>query len=239
MKQALSIKQLYKTYEGGKEALKGVDLDIEEGEFFAFLGPNGAGKTTLISITCGLVQKTKGKVIVQGNDIDTDGDEAKMHIGLVPQEFNADIFTKLEDILYIQAGYYGISRKEAKPQVEMLLEKLSLTDKRNNTPMELSGGMKRRLMIARALVHKPTFLFLDEPSAGVDVELRHDMWKFLQELNQSGVTIVLTTHYLEEAEKLCKRIAIINKGEIQRIGTMAEIQGGRKLEEVYLEMTAA
>ncbi len=238
MKHALSIKDLHKTYEGRKVALSGVDLDIEEGEFFAFLGPNGAGKTTLISITCGLVQKTKGKIIVQGHDVDTEGDDAKLHIGLVPQEFNADIFTKVEDILYIQAGYYGVSRKEAKPQVEMLLEKLSLKDKRNNTPMELSGGMKRRLMIARSLVHKPTFLFLDEPSAGVDVELRLEMWKFLRELNESGVTIVLTTHYLEEAEKLCKRIAIINKGEIKRIGTMDEVRGGRPLEEVYLEITA-
>lgn len=237
MKHALSIKNLHKTYEGGKVALSGVDLDIEDGEFFAFLGPNGAGKTTLISITCGLVQKTKGKIIVQGHDIDVEGDTAKLHIGLVPQEFNADIFTKVEDILYIQAGYYGVSRKEAKPQVEMLLEKLSLKDKRNNTPMELSGGMKRRLMIARALVHKPTFLFLDEPSAGVDVELRLEMWEFLKELNRSGVTIVLTTHYLEEAEKLCKRIAIINKGEIKRIGTMDEVRGGRPLEEVYLEIT--
>ena len=147
MKHALSIKQLYKTYEGGKEALKGVDLDIEEGEFFALLGPNGAGKTTLISITCGLVKKTKGKVIVQGHDTDTDGDTAKLHVGLVPQEFNADIFTKVEDILYTQAGYYGISRKEAREQVEMLLVKLGLSDKRSVTPMELSGGMKRRLMI--------------------------------------------------------------------------------------------
>ena len=237
MKQALSIKGLRKTYEGGKEALKGIDLDIEEGEFFALLGPNGAGKTTLIGVTCGLVQKTEGKIYVQGHDIDIDGDTAKVHIGLVPQEFNADIFTKIEDILYIQAGYYGISRKEAKDQIEMLLEKLSLKEKRRSTPMELSGGMKRRLMIARSLVHKPTFLFLDEPSAGVDVELRHEMWKFLRELNQSGVTIVLTTHYLEEAEKLCKRLAIINHGEIKRLGTMEEVCGGRPLEEVYLEIT--
>ncbi len=239
MKHALNITNLRKTYEGGKQALKGVDLLIEEGEFFALLGPNGAGKTTLISITCGLVQKNPedGKVFVQGHNIDTDGDNAKVNIGLVPQEFNADIFTKVEDILYIQAGYYGISRKEAKEQVEMLLEKLSLKEKRKSTPMELSGGMKRRLLIARALVHKPTFLFLDEPTAGIDVELRHEMWKFLQELNKSGVTIVLTTHYLEEAEKLCKRIAIIAHGEIKRLGTMEEVCNGRKLEEVYLEIT--
>lgn len=234
---ALSINNLKKTYEGGKIALNGVTLHVNKGEFFALLGPNGAGKTTLIGITCGLVKKTEGKVIVEGHDIDTDGDNAKLNIGLVPQEFNADIFTKVEDILYVQAGYYGISRKEAKPQVEMLLEKLSLLDKRATTPMELSGGMKRRLLIARALVHKPTFLFLDEPSAGIDVELRQEMWKFLRELNESGVTIVLTTHYLEEAEKLCKRIAIIANGEIRRLGTMEEVTKGRPLEEVYLEIT--
>lgn len=234
---ALAIDNLKKTYEGGKVALHGVNLNVEKGEFFALLGPNGAGKTTLIGITCGLVTKTSGKVIMQGHDIDTNGDKAKLHIGLVPQEFNADIFTKVEDILYTQAGYYGISRKEAKPQVEMLLAKLSLTDKRASTPMELSGGMKRRLMIARALVHKPTFLFLDEPSAGVDVELRHEMWDFLRELNKNGVTIVLTTHYLEEAEKLCRRIAIITAGEIKKIGTMEEVTNGRPLEEVYLEIT--
>lgn len=238
MNKALSITGAHKVYEGGKEALKSVDLEVLEGEFFALLGPNGAGKSTLIGVTCGLVQKTGGKIIVQGHDIDVDGDDAKLHIGLVPQEVNADIFSKVEDVLYVQAGYYGISRKEAKPQIEMLLERLSLKDKRKSTVIELSGGMKRRLIIARALVHKPTLLFLDEPSAGVDVELRHDMWKFLRELNASGVTIILTTHYLEEAEKLCKRIAIINHGEIKKIGTMEEVTNGRPLEDVYLEITA-
>lgn len=238
MKQALVVTGVKKTYEGGKVALKGVDLSINEGEFFALLGPNGAGKSTLIGVTCGLVQKTEGKIIVQGCDIDTDGDSAKLHIGLVPQEVNADIFTPVEEVLYIQAGYYGISRKEAKPQIEMLLDRLALTDKRKSQVIELSGGMKRRLIIARALVHKPTLLFLDEPSAGVDVELRHDMWKFLRELNENGVTIILTTHYLEEAEKLCKRIAIINHGEIKRVGTMEEVCGGKPLEEVYLQITA-
>ena len=236
-KHALVIEGLTKTYDGGKQALKGVDLQVEEGEFFALLGPNGAGKSTLIGVTCGLVKKTNGKIIVQGHDIDIDGDDAKLHIGLVPQEINADIFSTVEDVLYIQAGYYGISRKEAKPQIEMLLERLALKDKRKSQTIELSGGMKRRLIIARALVHKPTLLFLDEPTAGVDVELRHDMWKFLQELNANGVTIILTTHYLEEAEKLCKRIAIINHGEIKRIGTMEEVCAGRPLEEVYLEIT--
>mgnify|MGYP006053543321 FL=1 len=237
MKHALSIKSLYKTYEGGKEAVKNLDLEILDGEFFALLGPNGAGKTTLIGVTCGLITKTKGKIIVHGHDIDTDGDNAKVRVGLVPQEINADIFTTVEDVLYVQAGYYGISRSEAKEQVEMLLTRLSLVDKRKSQVIELSGGMKRRLIIARALVHKPTLLFLDEPTAGVDVELRHDMWKFLEELNTSGVTIILTTHYLEEAEKLCKRLAIINHGEIKRIGTMEEVCNGRPLEEVYLEIS--
>lgn len=237
MKHALTINDLRKTYEGGKEALKGVTLSIEEGEFFALLGPNGAGKSTLIGVTCGLIKKTEGKIVIQGHDIDTDGDDAKLHTGLVPQEINADIFTTVEDVLYIQAGYYGISRKEAAPQVEMLLERLALKDKRKSQTIELSGGMKRRLIVARALVHKPTLLFLDEPTAGVDVELRHDMWNFLQDLNKSGVTIILTTHYLEEAQKLCKRIAIINHGEIKRLGTMEEVCKGRSLEEVYLEIT--
>lgn len=237
MKSALEIKDLHKVYDGGKEAIKKIDLEVKEGDFFALLGANGAGKTTLISITCGLVTKTGGKVVVQGHDIDEDGDNAKLNIGLVPQEFNADIFETVENVLYIQAGYYGISRGEAKEQVEMLLEKLSLGEKRKNKIIELSGGMKRRLMVARSLVHKPTLLFLDEPTAGVDVELRHEMWKFLRELNENGVTIVLTTHYLEEAEKLCRHISIINKGEIVRSGTMEEVRGGRPLEEVYLEIT--
>ncbi len=237
MKHALSIRGLQKIYDGGKKALQGVDLEVDTGEFFALLGPNGAGKSTLIGITCGLVQKTEGKVMVQGHDIDIDGDDAKLHLGLVPQEINADIFSTVEDVLYTQAGYYGISRKEAKPQVEMLIKRLSLEDKRKSQTIELSGGMKRRLIIARALVHKPTLLFLDEPTAGVDVELRHDMWNFLRELNASGVTIILTTHYLEEAEKLCKRMAIINHGEIKKTGTIEEVCAGRPLEEVYLEIT--
>ena len=237
MKLALKIKNLHKVYEGGKEAIKKIDLDVKEGDFFALLGPNGAGKTTLIGITCGLVKKTSGEIFVQGHNIDTDGDTAKLHIGLVPQEFNAGIFSKVEDVLYNQAGYYGISRSEAKEQVEMLLGKLSLKDKRKNQVMELSGGMKRRLMIARSFVHTPTALFLDEQRAGIDVELRLEMWKFLRDLNESGVTIVLTTHYLEEAEKLCKHLAIISNGEIKKEGTMEEVCAGRPLEDVYLEIT--
>ena len=237
MKEALTITGLKKTYESGKVALTGVDLVVHEGEFFALLGPNGAGKSTLIGITCGLIKKTDGKIVIQGHNIDQNGDVAKLHVGLVPQEINADIFTTVEDVLYIQAGYYGISRKEAHAQVEMLINRLGLSDKRKSQTIELSGGMKRRLVIARALVHKPTLLFLDEPTAGVDVELRHDMWNFLRELNEKGVTIILTTHYLEEAEKLCKRLAIINHGEIKRLGTMAEVCGSRPLEEIYLEIT--
>ena len=237
MKQALSITNLKKTYDGGKVALKGISLNVHDGDFFALLGPNGAGKSTLIGITCGLVNKSHGKIVIQGHDIDVDHSSAKLHVGLVPQEFNFDIFTKVAEILFIQAGYYGISRSEAKPQVDMLLTKLGLLEKRDVQAVKLSGGMKRRLMIARALVHKPTLLFLDEPSAGVDVELRIEMWKFLRELNESGVTIILTTHYLEEAEELCKHIATISNGEIKKEGTMDHVLQGRKLEEVYLEAT--
>jgi ABC-2 type transport system ATP-binding protein len=237
MKLALSITGLQKTYEGGKEALKGVDFTVEDGEFFALLGPNGAGKSTLIGISCGLITKTEGEVIIQGHNTATDGDIAKMHVGLVPQEFNFSMFETVESILFTQAGYYGISRKEATSHIGMLLKKLGLEEKRKVKSMALSGGMKRRLMIARALVHKPTLLFLDEPTAGVDVELRLEMYTFLRELNEKGVTIVLTTHYLEEAEKLCNRIAIMSEGEIKVTGTLQEVMKGQKLEEVYLEAT--
>jgi ABC-2 type transport system ATP-binding protein len=238
MKYSLKVENLAKTYEGGKEALKGVSLSIVAGDFFALLGPNGAGKSTFIGIVCGLVQKSSGTVITLGHNIDSHGDIAKLHVGLVPQEFNFNFFEKVEDILFTQAGYYGIPRKEAKPEIDRLLSKLGLEEKRKAKAMTLSGGMKRRLMIARALVHKPTFLFLDEPTAGVDVELRREMWTFLEELNASGVTIVLTTHYLEEAEKLCKNIAIISNGEIQKEGSLKDVMNGRGLEEVYLEVTA-
>lgn len=238
MKHAFSVKGLQKTYAGGKVALKGISLVINEGEFFALLGPNGAGKSTLIGIVCGLVKKTKGEVCVQGFDIDIDGDIAKVHVGLVPQEFNFNIFETVEDILFTQAGYYGISRKEVAPRITLLLEKLGLTEKRKVKSMTLSGGMKRRLMIARALMHNPTLLFLDEPTAGVDVELRLEMYTFLRELNESGVTIILTTHYLEEAEKLCKRMAILSEGEIKVVGTLADVTKEKSLEEVYLSLTS-
>lgn len=240
MNQGLVITNLHKIYDDGndkKEAIKDISLTINKGDFFALLGPNGAGKSTLIGIVCGLVKKTGGTVTVEGYDIDTHAEKSKLHLGLVPQEFNFDIFSTVENILFTQAGYYGISRSEVAERVSSLLKQLGLEDKRKIQAMKLSGGMKRRLMIARALVHNPTILFLDEPTAGVDVELRNEMWVFLKQLNKEGVTIILTTHYLEEAEELCKHVAIISKGEIQLRGTMEEVRKGRDLEDVYLEVT--
>ena len=211
---ALSIKNLRKTYEGGLEAVKGIDLEVEKGDFFALLGPNGAGKTTTINIIMSLVNKTSGKVKVFGYDIDKDLEKAKAFIGFTPQEFNFDIFEKVFDIVVRQAGYYGIDKKIAKKKAEKYLKQLGLWDKRNEQSIKLSGGMKRRLMIARALVHEPKLLILDEPTAGVDVETRRSMWDFIREINKQGTTIILTTHYLEEAENLCRNIAIIDKGKI-------------------------
>ncbi|HWU24223.1 MAG TPA: ABC transporter ATP-binding protein [Candidatus Paceibacterota bacterium] len=227
MTPAIEITGLKKRYETGKnmhmEALKGVSLSIPQGEFFALLGPNGAGKTTLISILSGLALKSEGMVNVQGVSTDTDPDTAKSFIGLVPQEFNFDIFAKVINIVLDQAGFYGIPRAEAMPYAETLLKELGLWDKKDQQAQALSGGMKRRLMIARALIHKPQILLLDEPTAGVDVELRRQMWDFLRKLNEDGTTIVLTTHYLEEAEMLCRRVAIINKGEIIEQGSVKEL----------------
>lgn len=224
---AILIKDLKKTYElekGGKtEALKGVSLSIPQGEFFSLLGPNGAGKTTLIGIASGLTNKTDGVVEIEGVSIDDDPSKAKTFIGLVPQEFNFDIFEKVINIVLTQAGYYGLTKSEALPYAETLLKQLGLWEKRNDASQSLSGGMKRRLMIARALIHKPQVLLLDEPTAGVDVELRRSMWDFLRELNASGTTIVLTTHYLEEAEQLSRRVAIINKGEIIEEGSVKQL----------------
>jgi len=224
---AILIKDLKKTYElekGGRtEALKGVSLSISKGEFFSLLGPNGAGKTTLIGIVSGLTNKTNGSVEVNGISIDEDPSKAKTFIGLVPQEMNFDIFEKVINIVIYQAGYYGITKSEAMPYAEEILKKLGLWEKRNDKAETLSGGMKRRLLIARALIHQPSILLLDEPTAGVDVELRRGMWDFLRELNASGTTIVLTTHYLEEAEQLSKKVAIINKGEIIEEGSVKEL----------------
>lgn len=211
---ALSIRGLTKTY-GTHQALKGIDLDVAEGDFFALLGPNGAGKSTTLGILSSLVNKTSGKVEIFGRDIDKEFSRAKFDIGFVNQEFNFNQFEKVEDIITAQAGCYGIRHKIAKARAEQLLEDLGLYEKRNVPARMLSGGMKRRLLIARALVHEPRLLILDEPTAGVDIELRRSMWEYMQRINRDkGMTIILTTHYLEEAESLCRNIAIIDKGEI-------------------------
>jgi len=209
---ALSISNLHKTYPNGFVALKGVNLDVKEGDFFALLGANGAGKSTTIGIISSLINKTSGNVAVFGHDTSVEISQAKSCIGLVPQEFNFNVFEPLEEILINQAGYYGIPRKVAKQRAEKYLKQLQLWDKRKEMARELSGGMKRRLMIARALVHQPKLLILDEPTAGVDIEIRRSMWNFLKQINAEGITIILTTHYLEEAESLCNKIAIIDKG---------------------------
>ena len=211
---ALSIKNLKKTYKGGLEALKGINLEVKKGDFFALLGPNGAGKTTAINIITSLVNKTSGEVKVFGYDIDKDLDKAKSFIGVTPQEFNFNIFEKVFDIVVRQAGYYGVDKKIAEKRAEKYLKQLGLWEKRNAKSQTLSGGMKRRLMIVRALMHEPKLLILDEPTASVDIETRRRMWKFIRKINEQGTTIILTTHYLEEAENLCRNIAIIDKGKI-------------------------
>ena len=211
---ALSLRSLTKTYGNGVQALKGIDLDVEEGDFFALLGPNGAGKTTAIGIIASLVRKSSGTVRVFGHDLDTDLESAKACLGLVPQELNFNQFEKVSTILINQAGFYGIPRTVAAQRMEFWLEQLSLTEKRDAVSRTLSGGMKRRMMIARALIHGPRLLILDEPTAGVDIEVRRSMWEFLRRINAEGTTIILTTHYLEEAESLCRNIAIIDEGRI-------------------------
>lgn len=233
---ALTVENLRKVYGGGTEALRSVSLEIPEGDFFALLGPNGAGKTTLIGLVTGLVTKTAGRIMVHGIDTDLDHEKAKTYIGVVPQELNFNIFEKVIDIVVNQAGYYGIPRSEALPRAEELLHSLGLGDKLQEKSLNLSGGMKRRLMIARALVHGPKFLVLDEPTAGVDVELRRGMWEYLRKINREGTTILLTTHYLEEAEQLCKHVAIINRGEIAAQGTMKELLSRLKTERVLLDI---
>ena len=211
---ALSVSRVRKTYKGGVEALKEVSLEVKEGDFFALLGPNGAGKSTLIGMVTSLVNKDSGKIQVFGHDLDQNVIEVKKNIGLVPQEFNFNIFETVSQILIHQAGYYGVNKALAMRRTEKYLNQLGLWEKRNVQSMRLSGGMKRRLMIARALIHEPRLLILDEPTAGVDIELRRSTWRFLTNLNRERVTIILTTHYLEEAENLCKNVAIINHGEI-------------------------
>lgn len=214
MSAALSIENLTKVYGNNFEALRGISLEVTPGDFFALLGPNGAGKSTTIGIISSLVRKTSGKVAIFGKDIDLDFSAAKSYLGVVPQEFNFNQFEKVEDIVINQGGYYGLPLRVARQRAEKYLRQLGLWDKRRDPSRSLSGGMKRRLMIARALVHEPRLLILDEPTAGVDIELRRSMWQFLQEINQAGTTIILTTHYLEEAESLCRNVAIIDNGKI-------------------------
>ena len=220
---ALTIENLSKTYGNGFQALKGIDLAVEQGDFFALLGPNGAGKSTTIGIICSLVSKSAGKVSVYGIDIDEDFPGAKQNIGIVPQEFNFNQFEKVEDIVVNQGGYYGLPAPLARERTEKYLKALGLWDKRDVASRTLSGGMKRRLMIARALIHEPRLLILDEPTAGVDIEMRRSMWEFLKKINAEGTTIILTTHYLEEAEALCRNIAIINHGEIVQNSSIRDL----------------
>src|SRR5579862_6480729 len=220
---ALSVRNLTKTYTNGVQALRGVDLDVERGDFFALLGPNGAGKTTLIGIITSLVNKSAGEARVFGHSIDTDLEEAKACIGVVPQEINFNMWESPVTILVNQAGFYGIARPVARQRAEQYLKQLQLWDKRKGMSRGLSGGMKRRLMIARALMHEPRLLILDEPTAGVDIEIRRSMWEFLREINARGTTIILTTHYLEEAESLCRNIAIINGGLIVERDRMSSL----------------
>lgn len=233
---AISISQLYKTYNDGFEALKGIDLNVEEGDFFALLGPNGAGKSTTIGVLCSLVKKTSGTVKIFGTDIDENFPKAKSMIGIVPQEFNFNNFEKVRDIIIAQAGYYGMSAAQAAERTDHYLKQLGLWDKRSTPARMLSGGMKRRLMIARALVHDPKLLILDEPTAGVDIELRRSMWEFLQGINEQGVTIVLTTHYLEEAESLCRNIAIIDSGKIAQNSSMKSLISKLEQETFILDV---
>ena len=220
---ALVLRQLTKIYKNGIQALKGIDLEVAEGDFFALLGPNGAGKTTIIGIVTSLVNKTGGTVEVFGHDLDRQLEAAKSCIGVVPQEINFNMFETLFTIVVNQAGFYGIPRRLAKQRAEKYLKQLQLWDRRNSIARALSGGMKRRLMIARALMHEPKLLILDEPTAGVDIEIRRSMWEFLRNINDEGTTIILTTHYLEEAENLCRNIAIIEGGRIIERDTMANV----------------
>ncbi|MBY7896713.1 ABC transporter ATP-binding protein [Vibrio fluvialis] len=233
---ALEIDQLRKTYAGGFEALKGVSLTVNKGDFYALLGPNGAGKSTTIGIISSLVNKTSGTVKVFGHNIDTHLEQAKQHLGLVPQEFNFNPFETVEQIVMQQAGYYGVSRTLAKERAEKYLTQLDLWEKRKERARNLSGGMKRRLMIARALMHEPQLLILDEPTAGVDIELRRSMWEFLKQINSQGITIILTTHYLEEAEMLCRHIGIINRGELIENTTMKGLLGKLHVETFILDI---
>ncbi len=236
MSSALSIRGLTKTYGNGFQALHGIDLDVAEGDFFALLGPNGAGKSTTIGILSTLVTKSSGTVNVFGHDLDREPSQLKRCLGVVPQEFNFNQFEKVFDIVVTQAGYYGIPMRIAKERAEQYLTQLGLWDKRNSASRELSGGMKRRLMIARALIHQPRLLILDEPTAGVDIELRRSMWTFLTELNEQGISIILTTHYLEEAEQLCRNIGIIDHGRIVENTSMRSLLKKLHVETFLLDL---
>lgn len=235
---ALELEQLTKTYPGGVQALRGIDLKVEAGDFYALLGPNGAGKSTTIGIISSLVNKTSGRVSVFGYDLQKDVVNAKRQLGLVPQEFNFNPFETVQQIVVNQAGYYGVERKEAVERSEKYLKQLDLWEKRNERARMLSGGMKRRLMIARALMHEPKLLILDEPTAGVDIELRRSMWGFLKDLNDKGTTIILTTHYLEEAEMLCRNIGIIQNGELVENTSMKSLLAKLKSETFILDLAA-
>lgn len=234
---ALDIRGLTKRYKGGVQALRGLDLAVKEGDFFALLGPNGAGKSTTIGIVSSLINQTSGSVEVFGHDLNTQKESAKSFIGLVPQEFNFNQFETVLQIVLNQAGYYGVPRKIAKERAKKYLSQLDLWEKRDAPSRELSGGMKRRLMIARALMHEPRLLILDEPTAGVDIEIRRSMWGFLQQINQQGITIILTTHYLEEAEMLCRNIAIIDNGIIVENTSMKSLLAKLSTETFILDIT--
>ena len=236
--KALEINRLEKTYKNGFQALKGIDLEVDEGDFFALLGPNGAGKSTTIGIICSLVNKSAGSVRVLGLDSDTHSIRIKSQLGIVPQEVNFSLFETCLNILLNQAGYYGIDRKLAYVRAEKYLKQLGLWERRHSISRNLSGGLKRRLMIARALIHEPKLLLLDEPTAGVDVELRRSTWDFLQNINRNGTTIVLTTHYLEEAESLCEKIAIIDKGAIIEFGRKKDLLAQLHSETFILDLTS-
>lgn len=234
--KALSVKSLTKIYQNGVAALKGIDLDVEQGDFFALLGQNGAGKSTTIGIICSLVNKTSGSISVFGYDTDVELAKAKSMIGVVPQEINFNSFEKISQILINQAGYYGIPPHIASARMETYLSEMGLWEMRNQPAIRLSGGMKRRLMIARALMNEPKLLILDEPTAGVDIELRHHLWRFLKKLNENGTTIILTTHYLEEAEHLCKHVAIIDHGEIIEHANMKELINRLHVQTMILDI---
>ncbi len=233
---ALQIEDLHKTYSNGAKALQGISLNIAEGDFFALLGPNGAGKSTTIGILCSLVNKTSGRIQIFDKDMDKNLGEAKRYLGVVPQEFNFNIFEKVKNIIINQAGFYGVPRAQAILDAEYALKAVDLWDKRDALARTLSGGMKRRLMIARAIVHRPKLLILDEPTAGVDIEIRRSMWKFLEEINKNGTTVILTTHYLEEAENLCKNVAIIDKGEIIQNTSVRKLLATLKTQSFIVEL---